>query len=209
MKLYRMWFLCCAGLLVSGFGCGQTDSQRYFLLEVQREGQRQSSSQDVILAVRPFSLSPGYHPKEFTYRTGEFQYESDYYHRFITDAGSQIAEQTRQWLRDSGLFAAVIEPGSTMNATHLLEGNITGLYGDFRDPDNAQAVVRMVFYLLDVTHRNPTLVFHKTFQVTTAVSDGQVEQLIEAYNESLKCILRDLEKAIVQSFQSAGNTAGN
>jgi len=123
MKLCLTWISLCVGLLFSCLGCNQAENQRYFLLEVQRDGNPQTTSKEIILTVRPFSLSPGYQPKELTYRTGDFQYESDYYNRFITDVGRQIAEQTRRWLSDSQLCSHVVPPGSTMSATHLLEGN--------------------------------------------------------------------------------------
>jgi cholesterol transport system auxiliary component len=203
MKISLAWLPLCACLLLSGYGCyRQAEDARYFLLEVQRDGNPQTLSKDGILTVRPFSLSPGYHPKELTYRTGDFQYESDYYNRFITDAGRQIAEQTRRWLSDSGLFAHVVPPGSTMSATHLLEGNITRLYGDFRDKNNAQAVVEITFYLLDIKNRNPEILFHETMNITTAVSENKVELLIEAYNAGLTKILTQLERKLAQSLPS-------
>ena len=140
----------CSALLV--IGCnpsgGPAGDRQYFRLEVQRQGQPSEPQEDVLLMVRPFSLSPGYHAKELTYRTGESQYESDYYHQFIIDVGQQVAEQTRAWLSQSGCFAHVVPPGSAMNATHMLEGNITRLYGDFRDKANPQAQVSITFYLL-------------------------------------------------------------
>jgi len=201
MKQCLAWLPLCACLLFAGSGCYQrADDARYFLLDVQRNKTPQTNPKDVILMVRPFSLSPGYHPKEFTYRTKDFQYESDYYNRFITDAGRQVAEQTQRWLDDSGLFAHAVPPGSTMSATHLLEGNITRLYGDFRDQANAQAVVGITFYFLDVTNRKPKIIFSEAYEVATAVPENKAERLIEAYNAGLGEILAQLEEKLVQSL---------
>ncbi len=200
MKISLAWLPLCACLLLSVYGCyRQAEDARYFLLEVQRDANPQTLSKDAILTVRPFSLSPGYQPKELTYRTGDFQYESDYYNRFITDAGRQFAEQTRRWLSDSQVFAHVVPPGSTMSATHLLEGNITCLYGDFRDKTNLRAVVGVTFYLLNITNRKPEIICSETYEVTTAISENKVECVIEAYNESLKKILTKFEQKIIQS----------
>jgi cholesterol transport system auxiliary component len=200
MKLSLTWISIWVGLLFFCLGCNQAENHRYFLLGVQRDGNPQTLSHKSILTVRPFSLSPGYHPKELTYRTGDFQYETDYYNRFITDVGRQIAEQTRRWLADAGLFANVVPPGSTMRATHLLEGNVTRLYGDFRDKTNAQAVVEVTFYLLDITNRDPKILFHETFHITTAVPENKVELLIEAYNAGLSKILEQFEGKLAQSL---------
>ena len=203
MKQSLAWLPFCACLLFASDGCyRQADDARYFLLEVRRDGNSRTPSKDVILMVRPFSLSPGYHPKELTYRTGDFQYESDFYNQFITDAGRQVAEQTQRWLDDSGLFAHVVPPGSTMSATHLLEGNITRLYGDFRDQTNAQAVVGITFYFLDVTNRKPKIIVSEAYEVATAVPENKAERLIEAYNAGLGKILAQLEEKMVQSLPS-------
>ena len=202
MKLTLTWISVCAGLLFTCLGCKQVDVEKYLLLEVQRDGNRLTTSIEGILTVRPFSLSPGYHTKELTYRTKDFQYESDYYNRFITDVGRQVADQTSQWLSDAGLFAHVVPPGSTMSATHLLEGNINRLYGDFRDETKAQAVVEIKFYILDITTRNPKILFHETFPVTFELSDNKVETLIKAYNDGLSEILAQLEEKLAQSLVS-------
>jgi cholesterol transport system auxiliary component len=167
-------------------------------LEVQREGNPQTVKQDVVLMVRSFSLSPGYHAKELTYRTGSSQYESDYYNQFIIDVGRQIGEQTRLWLAQSGIFTHVVPPGSTMSATHLLEGNITQLYGDFRDKINAQAVMSITFYFLDISSRKPIIKSSETFNVTTPVADNKVENLIDAYNQGLQMILSKYEEKILK-----------
>ena len=197
MKNYNYWILICIGMGFVWSGCNQgsgpDDPRHYFLMEVQREGNPQTPKQDIILLVRPFTLSPGYHSKELTYRTDSSQYESDYYNQFIIDAGRQIGEQTRLWLTHSEIFAHVVPPGGTMSATHLLEGNITRLYGDFRDKANPQAVMSITFYLLDITSRSPMLISSKTFDISVPITEAKAENVIEAYNEGLKQILGELE----------------
>jgi len=177
---------------------GPADQRRYFLMKIQREGQKFKPQEDVVLMVRPFSLAPGYHAKELTYRTGKFQYESDYYNQFVTDVGQQVAEQTRGWLSQSGYFAHVVPPGSTLNATHILEGNITRLYGDFRDKLNAQAFVNITFYLIDVTKRQPSIILSESIEQQTPIAEATAESLIEAYQNCLQQILENFEKKLAQ-----------
>jgi cholesterol transport system auxiliary component len=194
MKTSVTWMFLCVGMVLTGFGCyQQADDAQYFLLDVQRSGSPQTQPKDIILTVRPFSLSPGNHPNELTYRKKDFQYKSDYYNRFITDAGRQVAEQTRRWLADSGMFAQVVPPGSTMSATHMLEGNITRLYIDKRDKTNIQAVMSVTFYYLDISGRKPEVLYSETCDAFSAVSENKAENFIEAYNVGLKQILLNLE----------------
>ncbi|MCF7958466.1 MAG: hypothetical protein K9M57_08475 [Phycisphaerae bacterium] len=176
---------------------GPADKRRYFLLDVQRDGQTLKPQGDVVLMVRPFSLAPGYHKNELTYRTGVFQYESDYYNLFITDIGQQVAGQTRGWLSHSGYFTHVVHPGSTMNATHILEGNITRLYGDFRDKKNPEAFMEITFYLVDITKRKPSINFSVSFEVKAPITELSGESLVEAYQNCLQQILGKLENRLV------------
>ncbi|MBN2376009.1 MAG: membrane integrity-associated transporter subunit PqiC [Sedimentisphaerales bacterium] len=148
--------------------------------------------------VRPFSLAPGYHTKELIYRTGEFQYESDYYNQFVTDVGQQTAEQTRKWLSQSGYFSHVVPPGSTMNATHILEGNITHLYGDFRDKSNAKAFVSITFYLLDITNKQTQVLLSESIDAQASITEATAENLIKAYQHCLQQILENFEKKLAQ-----------
>jgi uncharacterized lipoprotein YmbA len=180
-------------------GGGPAGERRYFLLEVQREGQTFKPQKDVVLMVRPFSLAPGYHAKELTYRTGDFQYESDYYNQFITDVGQQVAEQTRTWLSQSGYFTHIVPPGSTMNATHVLEGNITRLYGDFRDKSNAQAIVGITFYLVDITKRQPRIILNESFEEKTPIAEATAESLLAAYQKCWRQILVNIEEQLAQA----------
>jgi cholesterol transport system auxiliary component len=180
-------------------GGGPGGQRRYFLLDLQREGQKLNEPQkDVVLMVRPFTLSPGYNAKELTYRKSEFQYESDYYNQFITDVGQQVAEQTRKWLSQSGYFAHLVTPGSTMSATYILEGNITRLYGDFRDKSNAKAFMSITFYLIDITNRKPNVVLSDSIYTQNPIKEATAESLIKAYQDCLHEILENLEKKLTQ-----------
>ena len=178
---------------------GPADKRRYFLLEVQRQGNTFKPQEDVILMVRPFSLAPGYHAKELTYRKSKFQYESDYYNQFITDVGRQVAQQTGNWLSQSGYFTHVVPPGSTVTATHILQGNITHMYGDFRDKSNAKAFVSITFYLIDISNRQPDIVFSESFDEQSPIAETTAESLLEAYQHCLQQIMVKLELRLVQT----------
>lgn len=192
-------FVLLSGMFTLGCnpGGGPAGERRFFLLDLQREGQKLTESpNDMVLMVRPFSLAPGYHPKELTYRTGEFRYESDYYNQFVTDIGQQMAEQTRNWLSQSGCCAHVVPPGSSLKATHMLEGNITRLYGDFRDKTKAQACVSITFYLIDITKRQPGIIVSESIEKKTTIPEATAENLIKAYQNCLQHILENFEKRL-------------
>ena len=186
-------------------GCsGSPKDRRYYLLDARREGPVATSRKDVTVSVREFSVSPRFRPNEFVYRTGKFKYTSDYYNAFLSSAGPMIGEQTRQWLSQAGLFANAVGPGSDVGPTHVLEGNITSLYGNFLDQSAPRAVMGIEFFLLEAG-RESKVVFHKAYDVETPVTTSSVDDLVEAYNVCLMKILTefetDLHKALPETTQ--------
>ena len=167
--------------------------RRYYALELQRQGQTHQPQANTILEIQPFGMSPTFAPKQLAYRKGEFRYESDFYNQFVTDARLQITEQTRRWISDSKIFSSVALGGSALEATHLLEGDIVSLYGDFRNKSDANAVMEIEFFLLDIKSPSTSVVFSKLYKTTASVGQPTVENLIQAYNKCLKQILVDFE----------------
>ena len=100
--------------------------------------EKQSS---IHLEVRRFSVDSVYASKELMYRQGPLAYQIDHYHEFVIEPGQMITEKARTWLMQSGLFARVLDPGTLSVPSHCLEGNVTALYGDFRDKSAPAAVV--------------------------------------------------------------------
>ena len=181
--------------LVCGCSAGSKaeDPLNYFLLEVQRPGPREPAADSIILMVQPFPASPGIDQRELVFRRSMSRYEKDYYDRFVVDVGSQVAEQTRRWLSQSGCLGRVLPPGSSVDATHLLEGNIAKLHNDFRDRANAQTVMEVEFFLVDIRTRKATVTFHETYSATAKIAEATAESIIAAHNQCLTGILRELE----------------
>jgi ABC-type uncharacterized transport system auxiliary subunit len=197
MSEYRYTKVVCVLLLLFIVGCGGPGKapavRRYYALELQRQGQTHSPQADTILEVRPFGISPSFAQKELVYRTGEFRYESDFYNQFVTDARLQITEQTRRWLSDSGDFSSVALSGSALEPTHILEGDIVSLYGDFRNKSDAHAVMEIEFFLIDIKSPSASVIFSKMYEARVRAGQAKVENLIQAYNQCLEQILQDFE----------------
>ena len=176
-----------------GFGEEQIDERRFFLLEAIRTEQLPAPPQGPILAVRRLQVAPGLSEKELVYRTSTVAYESDYYNQFLSAAGTLIAEQTRRWLARAGLFAAGVNTGSDVLPTHVIEGNVVALYGDFRNDEAPAGVVAVELFLIDESGDDPTVVFHKGYRAAVPLSARTAEGLVTAYNEALTQLLAAFE----------------
>ena len=176
-------------------GCGpkrMAYNQRNFVLETSRNRPQQKTGKDVILNVQNFSIDVAFSTKSLVYRKGQSEYETDFYNQFLIRPDDMITEKTRSWLSESGLFKWVLEPGSYTDATHVIEGNITALYGDFRDESSPKATMKIRVFLIKLPEK--TVVFGKTYEMVSEVKSQTAEALVEAFDKCLINILSALEK---------------
>ncbi len=171
-------------------GCGY--NRRNFVLEVSRDRPQQEISKDVILDVQSFNVDTAFSNRSLVYRKKQSEYETDFYNQFLIRPEDMITEKTRSWLSESGLFELVLEPGSYIDASHVLEGNIITLYGDFRDKSSPKATMKIRFFLIKLSGKS--VVFAKTYETTSESNERTAESLVEAFDNCLTNILSDLEE---------------
>ena len=182
-------------MLLSGCGKRQTYDKQQFVLSAVREGQAAPTGTDHILELRRFSVDSAFKGKGLVYRRGDFEYETDFYSEFLVSPSDLITEKTRNWLSESRLFQRVLDIGSQVDPTHVMEGNIAALYGDYRDQSAPRAVMEMRMFLLHLpSGEDPVFVFGQTYQASVKVASEGPEGLMEALNRCLVQILSDWEK---------------
>src|SRR5215510_10626727 len=120
-----------------GAGCINLDKgfspKRSFVLEAERKGDRLPAAPGALLRLHRFRVARLFEGKEFVYRKSEFDYESDFYNVFFLAPRIMISDEVNRWLSRSGRFEEVLDPQSSKAPTHVLEGTVTALYGDYRD----------------------------------------------------------------------------
>ena len=114
-------------------GCGQESyDKQHYILDTQRASSVVASNSANIIEIRRFTSNSAFSAKNLIYRVGEFEYESDFYNEFLVSPTAMITEKVRNWLAGSGVARRVLDPGSNVDPTHIIEGNIIAFYGDFR-----------------------------------------------------------------------------
>ena len=197
--------LCLVIALAAG-GCVRLSKEfpekRLFVLELPSPGKVSSGSYSIDVAsapaagtalkVRKFRVSPAFAGKELVYRKGEAVYETDFYNQFFIAPGAQVATQTQKWLTEAGLFATVLDPASHVEPTHMLEGVVNALYGDYRTKPG-QAVLAVQFFLVRETNNGPKIVMQKSYRREVPLEQRSPEALIEGWATGLAEILAALE----------------
>ncbi len=79
------------------------------------------------LLVRTLSAAPGLEARGFQRLQPDGSVQTDYYEEWSVPPADAVEDSLRRWLADSGMFAAVLAPGSRARADFVLEGQLTGL----------------------------------------------------------------------------------
>ena len=166
--------------------------KRYFVLEVRQNVNSPTAPGKGILQVANIRVSPRYEDKGFVYRTSGSSYESDFYNQFLVSPAALLGEELRKGLAQSQIFRHVINSSSQLEPTHVLEGVVDALYGDFRDPGAPKAVLEMEFFLRKESASKAEIVTAKRYAKSVAVSGRSPEALVKGWNEALEAMLSAL-----------------
>lgn len=190
--------------LAAACGCSapvkEYPEKRQYVLEVSRPGRAAAPLGAGVAKVRQFRISSRFEGTGLVYRTGDVSYEADFYNEFLTSPASLITEEARDWLGSSGVFAQVVDAGSGADARYILEGNITGLYGDFSDAKKPRAVMAISIVLLDQDSAEVSIASFKKYRAEAALESNAAAELVKGWNKCLAEILsaaeKDLRKAV-------------
>jgi cholesterol transport system auxiliary component len=151
-------------------------------------------AKSVTLKVKPFRTAPPYDGREFLYRKADGQLVADFYNGFAAGPGELVTTAATDWLKASGLFGAVLEPGISADAAYALEGTVLAVYGDLRDGKRPAAVLDVQVYLVRAGADGRELVLDRRFSERADLADAAPEALAKGYNEALARILGRLER---------------
>ncbi|HVE41424.1 MAG TPA: hypothetical protein VNM14_16135 [Planctomycetota bacterium] len=184
-------------LLLAATGCvgalkSEYPERRVYTLSAERPGSAAAPAKDGVLRVRRFTASKLSEGNELVSRTGEAEYETDFYNAFFAPPAAQLTEQAQRWLGASGLFSAVVGTGSTIPESHVLEGNLIALYYDDREKHDS-ALLEMQFLLVRVSSDPSVVLFQKVYKSSEAAAPGSKEAAVKAWNVGLQKILAELE----------------
>jgi cholesterol transport system auxiliary component len=186
-------------------GCSSAEKydRKYYVLHANRPAAPVRTQTDYVLDVSRFTVDSAYSGSGLVCRVGESEYESDFYNEFLAAPAAMVTDETRNWLSRSRLFRRVLDPGSRIDPTHVIEGNVTALYGDFTDRSSPKAVIEMrVFLLKAKAGEEPLSVFGKTYRSSVGIESDGPEALVEALGRCLQTTLSALENDLAERLEN-------
>jgi len=146
-----------------------------------------------VLGIRRLTLAAPFDDQSLVYRTGEFTYERDPYAEFLIPPAETFAVAIRGYVRSSCVFRDVTEPGSASRPDTEVEICIEQLYGDFRNPSDASAVLEMRFIFFDApTGISGKVLLQKICSRHVHVRTRTATSLMEGWNQALMQILDEV-----------------
>ncbi len=197
-KGWNILALLCALLLLGG--CVKLEQKpldkRFYALEVERPGVALTTfASPATLLVRRLQIAPRVAGRELVYRTGDSAWTADFYNLFFVIPADMLTQDLRTWLRDAALFANVVDPSSLVLPDYILEGNVSGLHGDFAVKP-AQAVADMQFLLLKNTAGERSVVLTRSIRKTVPLAANTPAKLVRALRQAVTEVNIELEAAL-------------
>lgn len=175
--------------------------KHYYVLDAARQAEARASIPGTVLKIRKFRASPAFEGKELVYRTSETRYEGDFYNEWFVPPNAMLTQQFLNWLAAAGLFQYVMDASGPLPATHILEGTVTALYGDYRATP-AKAVLGLQVFFIDQASHPPAIVFQREYQREVEVSDRSPDTLVHGWNIALQSVfdglVDDLNKRLLR-----------
>jgi cholesterol transport system auxiliary component len=184
-----------ASVVVPAAGClglsRAYPEKRYFALEAPPRGAAKGAPESGVLRVNPFRVGPLYEGNELVHRSGEVEYESDFYNEWFVPPGPMLTRAFEDWMGTAGVFEHVIPAGASVDATAAMGGLVTALHGDYRE-EAARAVLGVDVYVVS-GEDSPRIILQNGYSKEVAIPNRSAEALARGLNEALRLLLVDLE----------------
>ena len=199
-SLFTASVVCLLALCVIAGGCVSVEKsypdKRYFVLEASRSERTANAKADGVLLVSSLRVSPRYEGRSFVYRRSDAGFESDFYNQFLVSPGALLTEEVRRAVSQAQVAQYVVGTSSQLEPTHVLEGIIDALYGDFRDVNAPKAVLEMEFFLSKESSTKAEIITRMRYLKSVAVNGRSPDALVKgwsaALNEILAALIADL-----------------
>lgn len=190
-------------LTLTGCGAGRAKAPdvRYYTLEYQSPAVAGEPTRAVV-ALSRFGVAPEFGTAKIVYRDLSFGRQEYAYHQWRSAPQALVADYLRRDMQHGGLFLAVTRPGSSLAATHQLEGMIEE-WMEVDEEERWLAAAGLTVTLLDLRARElpDQVLFQRTYRESEPAAKKNPGSVVEAMSRAMQRlsgrIIADVHAAIV------------
>ena len=188
----RRWMLAGAAMTA---GCSVLPPQPYtqrrdWPLVVRRPVVVPARPHGRMLLVRNVQAGPGLEARGLQWLLPDGSVHVGYYEQWAVSPAEAVDDDLRQWLASSGIFAAVLAPGSRLDADLVLEGELNALIAN---PGTGTARVALSLVLVDQRPGTPRILLQKTESAEVKLAGDGPPAMVQGLKDALAEVLRRTE----------------
>jgi cholesterol transport system auxiliary component len=183
-----------ATLLVAGCSLSRPSPVKQSYLVEPAPPPAVATSQAASLRVGTINVAAPFRGRSFVVREGELRYETDFYSEFLVAPAPMLGEATARALGDARVFARVVAPGAPPDADYVLDGFVSALYEDLRNPAAPAADIVVTYYLARADNLVPfwSKEYRQHVPLTAASPSAYAAGLSTAFGAIMAELARDL-----------------
>jgi ABC-type uncharacterized transport system auxiliary subunit len=190
-----------ACIILAAAGCSSPmQEKRYYLPDINRTIATSTVTyKDVVLEVNRFTIDSAFRSNGLVFRKSDSRYVTSYYTTLLQVPAEVFTEETRDWLSSSGLYGMVLEAGSTLHPTHILEGHIIDYYVDDRPMGKPSAVLKVETVLIKQGDEAGHVIQKGFYEATEPLKASSGEEAVVALARCTEKVLGLIEADLARA----------
>ena len=186
------------GVVVLSAGCVNLKKSypdiRVYSLDPSAQPHTAYTGTAITVTLNRFSILPQFADRYLTYRTGETNYESDFYNQMMAEPVSIIKNQTEVWLKNSPVVKFILPADAVSGPGYVIEGRVLDFYGDYREMSDPKAVLEIEMTVSGQDFSGNTVLLQKIYPESIGIGKTSASLLVEGWNRALGKILARFEE---------------
>ncbi|MEJ2656027.1 MAG: ABC-type transport auxiliary lipoprotein family protein [Desulfobacterales bacterium] len=156
-----------------------------------------------VLRVDRFTTSSSYNTSQMIYRDRSFKRKAYIYHKWQTTPGALVTALVNRDMKNSGLFKAILSPGSRFSPSYIIEGTVDEFFEwDTSDAWKAILSVSIILSKKNSEDISESILFQKTYHQAQVCRRKHPKAVAGAMSRALSKISEEMIKDVYDCLKA-------